>query len=62
MRQYDWENQFSKLPMIAQATDSSWKKSKKNKVKIELILKNGIKPYLAEYSENYVLLKLKDKE
>ena len=61
MRQSDWKNQFSELPMIAQATDSSWKKPK-NKVKIKLILKNGIKPYLAEYSENYVLLKLKDKE
>ena len=61
MRLSEWENEFSDLPMTAQAIDAAWKKFRKNKVKIDLIVKNGIKTYLAEYSENYVLLKAKSK-
>ena len=60
MRQSEWTNEFPNLPMTVEATDSAWKKSGKNKVKIDLILKHGINPYLAEYSEIYVLLKTKD--
>ena len=61
MRQSDWNNKFRSTLMTVLATDSTWKKSPKNKTKIDIILKNGIKPYLSEYSENYILLKLENK-
>jgi hypothetical protein len=47
--------------MTALATDSAWKKSSKNKTKIDTILRNGIELYLQEYSENYILLKPENK-
>ena len=62
MRQSEWKDEFFDLPMTAKATDTAWKDSRKNKVKIDLILKNGIKPYLSEYSDSYVLLKSDKKE
>jgi len=62
MRQSEWKNEFSDLPMTVKATDAAWKKSRKNKFKIGLILKGGIKPYLSEYSESYILLKATNKE
>ena len=57
MRQSDWQNKFSSLPMTMRATDTGWKKFRKNKVNITLLLKDGIKPHLPEYTESYVLLK-----
>jgi len=61
MRQSDWQSEFSDLPLTLQATDASWKKSRLNKDKIDQLLKDGIKPHLSEYSENYVLLKVENK-
>ena len=44
MRQSDWQNKFSNLPMTTQATDAGWKKSRKKKVKIALLLGVLIRP------------------
>ena len=57
MRQSDWQNEFSSLPMTTQATDIGWKKSKINKGTIESLLKEGLNSYLLEHSESYILLK-----
>lgn len=62
MRQSDWDNKFRNTGMTVLATDSAWKKSPKNKIKIDLILKKGIKPYLSDYSESYFLLKTENKK
>ena len=43
MRQSEWENKFSDLPVTVKATDTGWKKSPKNKVKINLILSLVVK-------------------
>ena len=59
MRQFEWETEFHDLPLTLKIKDIAWKKFSKNKVKIALILNKGIKSYLSEYSENYVLLKVK---
>ena len=61
MRQSDWKNKFSNLPMSTQATDAGWKKSSANKINISLLLKDGIKTHLPKYSESYVLLKSENK-
>jgi 4-amino-4-deoxy-L-arabinose transferase-like glycosyltransferase len=57
MRQSDWKSEFYNLPMTVAATDTGWKKVRLSNDKIELLLKNGLTPYLQEYSETYVLLK-----
>ena len=62
MRQSEWKIKFFDLPLIIKAKDTAWKNSREDKVKIDLILKNGIKPYLSQYSENYVLLKSDNEE
>jgi hypothetical protein len=38
------------------ATDTGWKKKRIGTDKIKLIIKNGLGPYLEEFSEKYVLL------
>ena len=57
-----WENSFSSLPMTKEATDFVWKKSYKKDINPSLILKNGIKPYLEDYSKNYILFKAESKD
>jgi len=57
MRQSDWDSGLYNLPMNITATDTGWKKLRISKAKIELLLKDGLKPHLQEHSENYVLLK-----
>ena len=57
MRQSDWKREFYNLPITITATDSGWKKQRLSKDKIKLFLKNGLRPYLQEYSEVYLLLK-----
>ena len=42
MLESEWKNNFSILPMTRQSTDLGWKKSRKDKVKIGLILETGI--------------------
>jgi 4-amino-4-deoxy-L-arabinose transferase-like glycosyltransferase len=61
MRQSDWNNKFSNLPMTIVATDTGWKKMHLSKDKIQSLFKNGLSPYLEEYSERYVLLKTQHK-
>ena len=62
MRQSRWKDEFLNFPLTLQATDSGWKKSNKNEIKMSSVFKNGIKPYLSQYSENYVLLRSKSRE
>jgi hypothetical protein len=62
MREADWKHEFHNLPMTIQATDSGWMNSRANKVVIRSFLNNLPNHSLAEYSENYVLLKTKGKE
>jgi 4-amino-4-deoxy-L-arabinose transferase-like glycosyltransferase len=57
MRQSDWKREFYNLPLTITAMDTGWKKLRISKDKIELLLKDGLSPYLQEYSERYVLLK-----
>ena len=59
MRQSDWQSEFRNLPITITATDTGWKKKSLNKEEIELLLQDGLKPHLQEYSESYVLLKAK---
>ncbi len=62
MREADWKHEFHNLPMTIQATDTGWMNSRANKVVIRSFLNNLPNHSLAEYSENYVLLKTKGKE
>ncbi|HIL26312.1 MAG TPA: glycosyltransferase family 39 protein [Nitrospinaceae bacterium] len=57
MRQSDLKRGFNNLPMTITAIDTAWKKIRLNRDKIALLLKNGLTPYLQEYSERYILLK-----
>ena len=57
MRQSDLKREFNNLPMTITAIDTAWKKTRMSKDKIALLLKNGLTPYLQEYSERYILLK-----
>jgi hypothetical protein len=59
MRQSDWQSEFRNLPITITATDTGWKKKSLDKEEIELLLQDGLKPHLQEYSESYVLLKAK---
>jgi hypothetical protein len=59
MRQSDWQSEFRNLPITITATDTGWKKKSLDKEGIELLLQDGLKPHLQEYSESYVLLKAK---
>ena len=61
MRQADLKRDFRNLPMTLLATDSGWKKLRISKDEIELLLQDGLKARLQEYSERYVLLKVEGK-
>ena len=61
MRQSDWQSEFRNLPITITATDTGWGKKSLDKEEIELLLQDGLKPHLQEYSESYVLLKAKGK-
>ena len=61
MRQSDWQSEFRNLPITITATDTGWGKKPIDKEEIELLLQDGLKPHLQEYSESYVLLKAKGK-
>ncbi len=61
MRQSDWQSEFRDLPITITATDTGWGKKSIGKGEIELLLQDGLKPHLQEYSESYVLLKAKGK-
>jgi hypothetical protein len=47
--------------MTITSTDTAWKKFHISKDKIALLLRDGLKPHLQEYSERYVLLKVEGK-
>jgi predicted glycosyltransferase len=61
MRQSDWQSEFRNLPTTITATDTGWGNKPIDKEEIELLLQDGLKPHLQEYSESYVLLKAKGK-
>jgi hypothetical protein len=61
MRQSDLQSEFHNLPMTITATDTAWKKFHISKDKIALLLRDGLKTHLQEYSERYVLLKVEGK-
>jgi len=61
MRQSDWQSEFRNLPITITATDTGWGKKSLDKEEIELLLQDGLKPHLQEYSESYGLLKTKSK-
>jgi hypothetical protein len=61
MRQSDWQSEFRDLPITITATDTGWRGGSIDKEEIELLLQDGLKSHLQEYSESYVLLKAKDK-
>jgi len=61
MRQSDWQSEFRNLPITITATDTGWGGGSLDKEEIELLLQDGLKPHLQEYSESYVLLKAKGK-
>jgi sRNA-binding regulator protein Hfq len=61
MRQSDLQSEFHNLPMTTTSTDTAWKKFHISKEKIALLLRNGLKTHLQEYSERYVLLKVDGK-
>ncbi len=57
MRESEWQQKFFDSPMTLQSKDTGWKKSKINPDKIQLLLKDGLKPHLSKFFESYVLLK-----
>ena len=58
MRQSDLQSELHNLPMTITETDTAWKKFHISKDKIALLLQDGLKTHLQEYSERYVLLKI----
>ena len=56
MRELDWREKFSDLPLVLQTIDTGWRKVRLNQDRFRQIREDGLKPHLPEYTETYVLL------
>jgi len=58
MRESDWKEEFSDLPLGLQAIDTGWRKAQLTSDRLRQIREDGLKSHLPEYTETYVLLVL----
>ena len=56
MRESDWREKFSGLPLVLQTIDTGWRKVRLDQDRFRQIREDGLKPHLPEYTETYVLL------
>ena len=56
MRESDWKEEFSNLPLILQSIDTGWRKVRLDWDRFRQIREDGLKPHLPEYAETYALL------
>tara|TARA_B100000315_G_scaffold202678_1_gene195448 strand:- start:419 stop:1657 length:1239 start_codon:yes stop_codon:yes gene_type:complete len=56
MRESDWKEEFSNLPLILQSIDTGWRKVRLDWDRFRQIREDGLKSHLPEYAETYVLL------
>ena len=56
MRESDWKEEFSDLPLALQASDTGWRKVRLDRDRLHQIREDGLKSHLPEYTETYVLL------
>jgi hypothetical protein len=56
MRESDWKEEFSDLPLALRAIDTGWRKVRLDQDRLRQIREDGLKPHLPEYTETYVLL------